>query len=58
MNFLDCEFGNTPLINLYLLTENADFEEYIYKMTYPYQPDSEDDAFVRMIVSCVKVYLT
>jgi hypothetical protein len=57
LNFLDYQFGNTPLINLYLLTPNADFEEYIYKMTYPYQPDSEDDAFVRRSSSLVKCYL-
>ena len=57
MIFLDYEFGNTPLINFYLLTENADFEEYIYKMTYPYQPDSEDDAVVRGIISLVRFYL-
>ena len=56
MNFLEIKFGNTPLINLYLLTKNASFEEYIYKMTFPYQPDSEDDAFVRRLVSLVRFY--
>lgn len=58
MNFLDYQFENTPLINLYLLTKNASFEEYIYKMTYPYQPDSEDDLFVRKIASWVGFYLS
>ena len=57
MNFLDYQFGNTPLINLYLLNKNVSFEEYIYKMTYAYQPDSEDDAFVRRITSLVRWYL-
>jgi len=56
MNFLDYQFGNTPLINLYLLTPNCNIQEYIYKMTYPYQPDSEDDAFVRRIASLVGYY--
>ena len=57
LNFLDYQFGNTPLINLYLLTPNANVQEYIYKMTYPYQPDSEDDLFVRRIASLVGFYL-
>ena len=57
LNFLDDRFGNTPLINLYLLTQNANVQEYIYKMTYPYQPDSEDDLFVRKIASWVGFYL-
>ncbi len=57
LNYLHMEFGNTPLINLYLLTENADFEVYMDKMTYPYQPDSEDEAFVRRIVCTVRFYL-
>lgn len=57
LTYLDELLGNTPLINLYLLTEKADFEEYIYKMTYPYQPDSEDDLFVRNNVSLVGIYL-
>jgi hypothetical protein len=57
MNYLDDQFGNTPLINLYLLTENADFEEYIFKMTYQEQPDSEEDSFVRKLVSLVRFYL-
>jgi len=56
LNFLDYQFGNTPLINLYLLTPNANVQEYIYKMTYPYQPDSEDDLFVRRIASLVGFY--
>ena len=56
MNYLDDQFGNTPLINLYLLTENPDFEEYIFKMTYQEQPDSEEDAFVRRLVSLVRFY--
>lgn len=58
LNFLDDQFGNTPLINLYLLTPNANVQEYIYKMTYPYQPDSEDDLFVRKISSWVGFYLS
>jgi hypothetical protein len=57
LNYLDYVFGNTPLINLYLLTENADFEEYIYKMTFQDQPDSEDDAFVRRTINLVRFYL-
>lgn len=57
LNFLDYQFGNTPLINLYLLTPNSSVQEYIYKMTYPYQPDSEDDTFVRRIASSVEFYL-
>ena len=57
LNFLDDRFGNTPLINLYLLTPNTNDQEYIYKMTYPYQPDSEDDAFVRRIATLVRFYL-
>lgn len=56
IDYLDYEFSNTPLINLYLLTPNADIEEYIYKMTYPYQPDSEDDAFVRSVASLAWYY--
>jgi hypothetical protein len=57
LRYLDELFGNTPLINLYLLTPSADFEEYIYKMTYNDQPDSEDDAFVRRSVSLVRFYI-
>jgi hypothetical protein len=57
INHLDEKFGNTPLINLYLLTRGADEEEYIYKMTFPYQPDSEDDAFIRKSVSLVSWWL-
>ncbi len=57
LNFLDNRFANTPLINLYLLTPNANVQEYIYKMTYPYQPDSEDDLFVRKIASWVGFYM-
>ena len=57
MNYLDYQFGNTPLINLYLITENADFEEYIHKMTYREQPDSADDAFIRRLVSLVRFFL-
>lgn len=57
LNFLDDRFGNTPLINLYLLTPNANVQEYISKMTYPYQPDSEDDLFVRKIASWVGFYV-
>jgi hypothetical protein len=57
LNFLDYQFGNTPLINLYLLTPNSSVQEYIYKMTYPYQPDSDDDVFVRRIASSVGFYL-
>jgi hypothetical protein len=58
LDYLAIQFGNTPLINLYLLNEKADFEEYIYKMTFPYQPDSADDAFVRRIISIVRFYLS
>lgn len=47
LTFLDEEFGNTPLLNLYLCTPGCSIEEYLFKMTYPYQPDSEDDIFVR-----------
>jgi hypothetical protein len=57
LNFLDYQFENTPLINLYLLTPNANVQEYIYKMTFPYQPDSEEDAFLRKIISLVGWYL-
>ncbi|GAA4053438.1 hypothetical protein [Flavobacterium chungnamense] len=57
IDYLDYEFGNTPLLNLYLFTPNANIQEYIYKMTYPYQPDSEDDAFVRITASLVWFYL-
>jgi hypothetical protein len=57
LNFLDDRFGNTPLINLYLLAPNVNVQEYIYKMTYPYQPDSEDDLFVRKIASWVGFYM-
>ncbi len=56
LNFLDDRFGNTPLINLYLLTPNTNVQEYIFKMTYPYQPDSEDDLFVRKIASWVEFF--
>jgi hypothetical protein len=57
LNYLHMEFGNTPLINLYLVIENADFEEYMDKMTYPYQPDSEDEAYIRKIIAAVRFYL-
>ena len=57
IEYLDYQFGNTPLLNLYLFTPNADIQQYIYKMTYPYQPDSEDDAFVRSTASLVWFYL-
>jgi hypothetical protein len=57
IKYLDYEFCNTPLLNLYLFTPNAAIQEYIYKMTYPYQPDSEDDAFVRTTSSLVWFYL-
>lgn len=57
IDYLDYEFGNTPLLNLYLFTPNVNIQEYIYKMTYPYQPDSEDDTFVRSKASLVWFYL-
>ena len=57
LTYLDQEFSNTPLLNLYILTPDCDIQEYLYKMTYPYQPDSEDDYFVRSSVSWVTYWL-
>jgi hypothetical protein len=51
LSFLDNEFCNTPLLNLYLCTPGCNIEEYLSKMTYPYQPDSEDALFVRSTAS-------
>lgn len=57
LNYLHQFFRNTPLINLYLLVPEADPNEYIYKMTFPYQPDSEDDIYVRKTAGMALWYL-
>lgn len=57
LNYLHRAFGNTPLINLYLLVPESDPFEYLYKMTFPYQPDSEDDMYVRKMTSRAVWYL-
>jgi hypothetical protein len=57
LTYLDHEFSNTPLLNLYLLIPDCDIQEYLYKMTYPYQPDSDDDYAVRSSVSWVAAWL-
>lgn len=57
LNYLHQTFGNTPLINLYLLVPQEDPYEYLYKMTYPYQPDTEDDAYVRKATTLALWYM-
>ncbi|MFN3589384.1 MAG: hypothetical protein ACK4UP_08370 [Spirosomataceae bacterium] len=57
LNYLHETFENTPLINLYLLVPQGDPYVYLYKMTYPYQPDSEDDAYVRKATTLALWYM-
>lgn len=56
--FMENEFYNSVFLNIALLNEHFELEEYLRLMTYPYQPDSEDEAFVRTIATVSHYYLT
>jgi hypothetical protein len=56
--FLDAEFQNTALLNMAMFNPDFDLSEYQRLLTYPYQPDSEDEAFVRTTSSLAWYYLS
>lgn len=58
MIYLDYVFENSLLFNLYLTTKDADFADYINKISGPYQPDSEDDIFLRKNLTIVALFLS
>lgn len=49
LTFLYKEFQNSILFNLGLLKPNFNLMKYQFLMCYPYQPDSEDDQWVREV---------
>jgi len=55
--YLDKAFLNTPLLNIAFLSEDFNFWNYLRLMTYPYQPDSDDEAYVRKHSSVCAYYL-
>ena len=56
--FLDDQYENTALLNMAMLNSDFDLNEFQRLLTYPYQPDSDDEAFVRTTSSLVWYYLS
>ena len=47
--FLYDEFGNSTLLNLAFVKPNFNLINFQFLMCYPYQPDSEDEKWVREV---------
>lgn len=53
----DC-FENSMMYNLFFLSKDFDLRKYLRLMSYPYQPDSEEEAIVRHVAGIVNYCLS
>lgn len=54
--FLDMQFRNTALLNMVFWHDDFDLDYYLYLMCFPYQPDSDDEQWVRTIGSLANYF--
>ena len=57
LQYLDYTFGNTALLNMAFFNPDFDILNYQRIMTFPYQPDDPDEAWVRQHSSLCAHYL-
>lgn len=55
--YLDFSLRNTPLVNMALLLPNFNLYEYLSPMTSIYQPDSDEEAHVRINATICHYYI-
>jgi hypothetical protein len=58
LRYLEFEFNNSVFLNISMFNKNFSLQEYLRLMTFPYQPDSEDEAFVRTRATICRYYLS